>query len=177
MGTNGNTSESERQLHDGTPEQSLVRFGEEVAKDRTRHLWGRARLANEILRYLPSHDRLWKSCGESYIKRLETGRVVKITRVQLEAICSALECTPERRAELLLYADRNVVANGNELPSPAAHVYNVVIERRFRQMESILAALLEDRRRDKLSHEEMEEFVDDAWDLVRKGSKRMKSSD
>jgi transcriptional regulator with XRE-family HTH domain len=107
---------------DGTPEPAIRRSGAAIARLRTLRGWSRAKLIAHLYDQIdpadPVHDRI----SIAWLARLEQGRIVKLPRTMLDALCRALECTPHERIGLLLLADRNVLGYANDAPSAAAHV-------------------------------------------------------
>jgi transcriptional regulator with XRE-family HTH domain len=78
-------------MADGTPELPIIRCGEEIARLRKKKRWSRARLVGRMYKVLDEADLPWASINESWLARLEEGRVVKLPRWMIEVICRALE--------------------------------------------------------------------------------------
>jgi transcriptional regulator with XRE-family HTH domain len=117
---------------DGTPELAARRCGAAIARLRTSRNWSRAKLIARFYDQIaPSHltnDRI----GESWLARLEQGRVVKISRHTVEALCRALDCTPRERAQVLLLADRNALGGADEAPSSVAETLTYALDLLYR---------------------------------------------
>ncbi|MEO7911165.1 MAG: helix-turn-helix transcriptional regulator [Roseiflexaceae bacterium] len=104
---------------DGMPEPAIRRCGAAIARLRTLRGWSRAkliaRLYDQIDPTAPVYDRI----SIAWLARLEQGRVVKLSRAMLDALCHALECSSHERIELLLLADRNTI-DADRAPTTAA---------------------------------------------------------
>lgn len=93
----------------GTPEPNAKRLGDIVARIRTKRHLSRSRLVRRMLEYVPATSSLQVS--ESLLREIEEGNKVRTSREVLEVLCSALACTPIERSEILLAADRNILAD------------------------------------------------------------------
>jgi hypothetical protein len=90
-------------------------------------------------------DPYYESASETWLARLENGRMVKVPRETVEALCRALRCSPRERAWVLLHADRNVLADSAAAPTPAAELLTFVVERLYAEMGDSLNTLLATR--------------------------------
>jgi transcriptional regulator with XRE-family HTH domain len=103
---------------DGTPELAAQRCGAAIARLRTLRNLSRAQLVARLYDEIDPSDQIYERINVIWLARLENGRVVKVARPVVEALCRALHCTPRERAWLLLHADRNVLASDEpKLPS------------------------------------------------------------
>lgn len=130
---------------DGTPELAAIRCGEAIARIRTLRGWTRTQLLTRLFRELSPTDPYYESVSETWLARLENGRMVKVPRATVEALCRALRCSSRERAWILLHADRNVLAASNEstgTPSPAAEALTFVMERLYAETGEHLNAAL-----------------------------------
>jgi hypothetical protein len=114
---------------------------------------------------LDEHDPLINVISEAWLKRLENGLTVKISRSIIEALCEALRCTARERAHILLHADRSVLIDADE-PSVAAETLNYVMYRLFTEASDILNQLIKEKRVNELDEQEMFEIVKAALELV-----------
>jgi transcriptional regulator with XRE-family HTH domain len=130
---------------DGTPEDSTRRCGKLIARLRTARGWSRARLITRLCHELDPDDPQHEALGEAWLARLETGRTVKLQRATVEALCRALRCTPRERALLLLAADRSVLTERADTPTPEAELLNFVMDRLYAEARPALARLLAQR--------------------------------
>ena len=96
---------------DGNPEFAMRRLGDEVARLRTQRGLARSRLVILIFQELTPADPIADSISEGWLKRLESGRMVRVDRSTIEAICRALGCVHAERARLLLHADRSPIGS------------------------------------------------------------------
>jgi len=138
----------------GTPEQSTRRLGEEFARMRTAKGLSRSK----VIRHLPDESEI----SEAWLARLETGRVVIVSRENIEALCHALDCTARERARLLLYADRNVF----DEPSPGKEILIYGIDQLYAGAREILEALAHDHRAMDLDEDEVLEIFAMALEAV-----------
>lgn len=116
---------------DGTPEAAAKRCGEAIARLRTLRGWSRAQLIIRLYNELSHDDPCIDSISETWLARLENGRMVKVPRNIIEALCRALRCSSKERAYVLLHADRNVLADPDPEvgPTPVAEALTYVMER------------------------------------------------
>lgn len=128
---------------DGTPEFAAKRCGEAIARLRTQRGWSRAQLIIRLYNELPLEDPNYDSISETWLARLENGRMVKVQRQTVEALCRALRCSPQERAWVLLYADRNVLVDADHAPTPAAEALTFVMERIYAEAGDLLTAMVE----------------------------------
>src|SRR5262249_60243498 len=125
---------------DGTPEPAAKRCGEAIARLRTARRWSRAHLVIRLYDELSPDDPSYESVSETWLARLENGRMVKVPRQTVEALCRALRCNPRERAWVLLHADRNVLAESASQPTPAAEALTFVMERLYAETHRRLDA-------------------------------------
>jgi transcriptional regulator with XRE-family HTH domain len=130
---------------DGTPELCAKRCGEAIARLRTQRRWSRAQLVIRIYSELSPDDPSYESVSETWLARLENGRMVKIPRQTVEALCRALRCTPQERAHVLLHADRNVLAEPDAEPTLAAEVLTYAMDRLYAEARDLLTTLIDER--------------------------------
>jgi transcriptional regulator with XRE-family HTH domain len=127
---------------DGTPEPAAQRCGAAVARLRTLRNLSRAQLLARLYDEIDPADRIYEQISLTWLARLENGRVVKIARPTVEALCRALRCTPRERAWLLLQADRNVLAGTTTEPTETAALLTYAMDQLHREAGETLAALL-----------------------------------
>jgi transcriptional regulator with XRE-family HTH domain len=127
---------------DGTPEFAAKRCGEAIARLRTLRGWSRAQLIIRLYNELPPEDPNYDSISETWLARLENGRMVKVQRQTVEALCRALRCSPQERAWVLLYADRNVLVDAECAPTPAAEALTFVMDRLYAEAGDLLTAMV-----------------------------------
>ena len=83
---------------DGTPEPAAQRCGTAVARLRTLRNLSRAQLVARLYDEIDPDDHTYERISVAWLARLENGRIVKVTRPTVEALCRALRCTPRERA-------------------------------------------------------------------------------
>jgi transcriptional regulator with XRE-family HTH domain len=144
---------------DGTPEPAIRRCGAAIARLRTLRGWSRAKLIARIYDQIDPTDPGYDRISIAWLARLEQGRIVKLPRALLDALCRALECTPHERAGLLLLADRNALGCPGCAPTAAAHVLAYAAARLHDGAHATIAELIGSRSLDTLSDRELLEIV------------------
>jgi DNA-binding Xre family transcriptional regulator len=153
---------------DGIPEFAAKCGGEEIARLRTKRGWTRAKLMVRLYAELERAGLDIDSVSESWLARLEQGRVVKVPRSTLEAVCQALECTRQECARVLLYADRNVLSRADSEPDVVAELLNGVVANLYDDAHDMLSNMIGPRRLTDLDEQEQIELVASALQLVLK---------
>jgi len=151
---------------DGTPEPAAQRCGAAVARLRTLRKLSRAQLLARLYDEIDPADHTYERISLTWLARLENGRIVKLARPTVEALCRALRCTPRERAWLLLHADRNVLASAGDEPTEADELLTYVIDQLHREARESLAALLGPRRACALSELELLELTATALEIA-----------
>jgi transcriptional regulator with XRE-family HTH domain len=144
---------------DGRPEPAAQRCGAAVARLRTLRNLSRAQLVARLCDELDASDQTYERISTTWLARLENGRIVKITRPTIEALCRALRCTLRERAWLLLCADRNVLAGGDDRPTAAAELLTYAIDQLHRDAGEKAAVLLGSRQACALDELELLELT------------------
>lgn len=144
---------------DGTPEPAAKRCGEAIARIRTLRRWSRAQLVVRLYNEITPEDPSYESISETWLARLENGRMVKVPRQTIEALCRALRCSPQERAWVLLCADRSVLAEHDAEPNPVAELLTYTMERLYSEAHEALAAMMAERRAVALDEQEMLEVT------------------
>lgn len=151
---------------DGTPEPAAKRCGEAIARLRTLRRWSRAQLVVRLYNEISPDDPNYDSISETWLARLENGRMVKVPRQTIEALCRALRCTSQERAWVLLCADRSVVATRDEEPTPVAELLTYAMERLYAEAHESLAAMIGSRPAEALDEQELFEVTAAALETV-----------
>jgi transcriptional regulator with XRE-family HTH domain len=151
---------------DGTPEMAAKRCGDAIARLRTMRRWSRAQLVIRLYDELSPDDPNYDSISETWLARLENGRMVKVPRCTIEALCRALRCSPQERAHVLLHADRNVLAEDADPPTPVAELLTLVMDRLYNEAYEALCMQLGPRQATALDEQERFEMAAAALDLV-----------
>lgn len=151
---------------DGTPEPAAKRCGEAIARLRTLRRWSRAQLVVRLYNEISPDDPNYDSISETWLARLENGRMVKVPRQTIESLCRALRCTPQERAWVLLCADRSVVASRDEEPTPVAELLTYAMERLYAEAHESLAAMIGSRAAEALDEQELFEVTAAALETV-----------
>jgi transcriptional regulator with XRE-family HTH domain len=158
----------------GKPEASVQRCSAEIARLRTKRNWSRAKLVARLYDELELGDPNFDSISESWLKRLESGQMVKLSRQTLEAICKALNCTPQERVSVLILADRNVFAEADGTTERVAvALTRALIHLKANPMvHEILGNIIGQRRAEDLDENELLELIVTAERLVRKQNRK-----
>jgi transcriptional regulator with XRE-family HTH domain len=151
---------------DGMPEPAARRCGAAVARLRTLRNLSRAQLVARLYDQLDPADPTSERISVSWLARLENGRIVKVARPTVEALCRALGCTPRQRAWLLLQADRNVLASTHDELLETAELLTYAIDHLHREVPEILATLLGSRRACALDELEILKLAATALDIA-----------
>jgi transcriptional regulator with XRE-family HTH domain len=151
---------------DGTPDFATIKGGEEIARLRTQRGWSRAKLIARLLDQLDTDDPSYDSISEAYLARLENGRMVKIARSTIEALCRALLCSKQERARVIQLFDRNILATSGSEPTAVAEMLNRAVAQLQEEADEILASLLHQRRAVDLDEYEILELTAAALDMV-----------
>jgi transcriptional regulator with XRE-family HTH domain len=146
-------------------DRSTKLFGEKVAQLRTRRRWSRAKFIARLLKVIEDNDLDLHSIGEVWLKRLENGEMVKIPRSVVDAIIQALQCSASEQADLLLCADRNILAGEGE-PSLAHRRLNHLLVQIRQDAGTILNGLLDDHRAEELTETDQLELAATAMELA-----------
>ncbi len=160
---------------DGTPEPAAQRCGAAVARLRTLRNLSRAQLIARLYDQIDPADHACEHVSVTWLARLENGRMVKVARPMVEALCRALRCTPRERAWLLLHADRSVLASAGDESAQTAELLTYAIDQLHRDAHEILATLLGARRACELDELELLELTATALEIViarRRGDRR-----
>src|SRR5262245_47184881 len=151
---------------DGTPEPAAKRCGEAIARLRTARRWSRAHLVIRLYDELSPDDPCYDSISETWLARLENGRMVKVPRQTVEALCRALRCTPRERAHVLLHADRCALTDAEHIPTASAELLAYVMDRLYNEARDMLSTLLDQRSPASLDDVEAFELTATALDTL-----------
>lgn len=144
---------------DGTPEPAAKRCGEAIARLRTLRRWSRAQLVVRLYNEITPDDPCYESISETWLARLENGRMVKVPRQTIEALCRALRCTSQERSWVLLCADRSVLAEADAEPTPVAELLTYAMERLYSEAHEALALMIGQRDAVTLNEQELLEVT------------------
>jgi transcriptional regulator with XRE-family HTH domain len=163
---------------DGTPEPAAKRCGEAIARLRTLRRWSRAQLVIRLYDELAPEDPNYNSISETWLARLENGRMVKVPRLTVEALCRALRCTPQERSTVLLHADRSVLAEHNSTPDPAAEALTYIMDRLYHETYDVIKALIGQRPITMLGEVELLQMTATALDVLaaRQGNEQLRAA-
>jgi transcriptional regulator with XRE-family HTH domain len=151
---------------DGTPEPAAKRCGEAIARLRTLRRWSRAQLVIRLYDELAPEDPNYNSISETWLARLENGRMVKVSRLTVEALCRALRCSPQERATVLLHADRSVLAEHNSTPDAAAEALTYIMDRLYHETYDVFKAMIGQRPIALLGEVELLQMTATALDVL-----------
>ncbi|MGZ3602886.1 MAG: helix-turn-helix domain-containing protein [Ktedonobacterales bacterium] len=152
---------------DGTPEPAAKRCGEAIARLRTARRWSRAQFLIRLFDELSPDDPNYDSISETWLARLENGRMVKVPRQTIEALCRALRCTPQERAWVLLHADRSLFTDHEHEPTPAGELLTYVMDQLYSEAREVLNGLVGQRPASELDEAELLDVTAAALDVLR----------
>jgi transcriptional regulator with XRE-family HTH domain len=133
-----------------------------IARLRTQRRWSRAQLVIRLYSELSPDDPRYESISETWLARLENGRMVKVPRQTVEALCRALRCTPRERAHVLLHADRCALTDHESAPTAPAEVLAYVMDRLYSETHDLLTGLLGPRAPESVDEMELLEMASEA---------------
>lgn len=151
---------------DGTPEPAAKRCGEAIARLRTLRRWSRAQLIIRLFDELAPDDPNYNSISETWLARLENGRMVKVPRQTVEALCRALRCTGQERATVLLHADRSVLAEHDSTPDTAAEALTYIMDRLYHETYDVFQSMIGQRPAASLDEGELLQMTAAALDVL-----------
>ncbi len=97
----------------GTPEPRFVEFGAEIARLRTRRVWSRTDFVNEVHRRLPDNHPLRQRISNDWLRYVEEGRRVNLSRAHIFGLAEVAADTEEAFVKLVMLADRNILSDDN----------------------------------------------------------------
>lgn len=154
-------------MTDKVAERSVQQCGELIARLRTARDWSRSKLIARLYREIDPDDPMCSVLSEAWLARLENGRMVKVPRSLLEALCRALRCSSYERVRVLMSADRNVLSIEDDADGEGvAALLSYAMEQLYREAPDILTSLLADRQAVALHEVELLEIIGTAIDLV-----------
>jgi transcriptional regulator with XRE-family HTH domain len=151
---------------DGTPEPAAKRCGEAIARLRTSRRWSRAQLVIRLYDELAPDDPNYNSISETWLARLENGRMVKVPRQTVEALCRALRCSAQERSTVLLHADRSVLAQHDSTPDTIAEALTYVMDRLYHETFDIFEEMIGQRPATLLDENELLQMTAAALDSL-----------
>jgi transcriptional regulator with XRE-family HTH domain len=151
---------------DGTPEPAAKRCGEAIARLRTLRRWSRAQLVIRLYDELAPEDPNYNSISETWLARLENGRMVKVPRLTVEALCRALRCTAQERSTVLLHADRSVLAEHNSTPDATAEALTYIMDRLYHETYDVFKTMIAQRPVALLDEVELLQMAAKALDVL-----------
>ena len=126
----------------------------------------RPELVRNMMRTVDLDEEAISCASESWLGRLEGGRVVMVPRPVIEALCRALKCSPQERIELLVLADRNVLGDADGNPLQVAAALNYVMARLYSEAEELLAPLLSNQQLSQMSERDLLEITRTALNAI-----------
>jgi DNA-binding Xre family transcriptional regulator len=125
---------------------------------------------------LAADDPNYNSISETWLARLENGRMVKVPRQTVDAICRALRCTPQERALVLVHADRSVLTDHTHKPTVTGELLTFVMDRLHTEARDVLETLAGHGDVTTLDELEMLEMAATALDLLIARRRKQRSS-
>ena len=149
-----------------TTKRPQQRLGDYIGRLRTRRGLSQSEVVRRLYRILGDAAPEDGSLSETWYKRIEQGKAVKISRATITALTEVLCTTPQERAGIWLAADRNVVTGYAVEPSAADEVLNFVCYMLHTEARELVSTLLEDRRVAVLDRREMLAIVQDVLTIL-----------
>lgn len=104
--------------------------------------------------------------SETWYKRIEQGRTVKVSRATIAALAEVLCTTLQEHANIWLAADRNIVLSDSAAPSTADEILNLAGHILSTDAKELLTSLLGDRRLATLNRQEVLVIIRDVIDII-----------
>ena len=149
-----------------TTKRSQQRLGDYIGWLRTRRGLSQSEVVRRLYRILGDTAPEDGSLSETWYKRIEQGKTVKISRITIGALSEVLCTTPQERAGIWLAADRNIAMSRATEPGAADEVLNFVCYMLYTEAREILSTLLADRRAYALDQREMLAIVQDVLAIM-----------
>jgi transcriptional regulator with XRE-family HTH domain len=149
-----------------TAKRPQQRLGEYIGRLRTRYGLSQSEVVRRLYRILGDAAPEDGNLSETWYKRIEQGKTVKVSRATIVALTKILCTTSQERAGIWLAADRNVAASHETIPTLADEVLNFVCYILYTEARETLATLLRDRRAATLSQQEMLAIVQDVLAIM-----------
>jgi len=132
----------------GKPDIPTIRCGDRIVRLRTQRGLSRSRLIQRLFDVLEPADLSRYNISEAWLARLETGHVVKLPRGIMEGLCRALNCTASERWDVLLEADRNILADVDGVLTDDAKAFTRAMARLYEnpRVVTLLERLRSSRR-------------------------------
>ncbi len=134
----------------GTPSDDVKRCGEAIARIRAKRELSRSAVIRRICRQADTNVSDDELPNEDWLARLESGQLVRPAWTMLEALCQALECTPQQRAQILMLGTGSVLGT-----DPLSEMLNYVIDLIQREARGPLESLVGQRRAHTLDEHEL----------------------
>jgi transcriptional regulator with XRE-family HTH domain len=152
---------------DGTPDQCTMMCGPLIARLRVQKELSQTDLVQRILyhwQYSDCRDKV----TESWLRRVEQGRIVRISRLALEIICDVLQCTDTQRIEILVTADRNVLNDTEGLSSRLSQKLNLLVYHFEKEVNSLFQGSIGKINIDNIDDDDLDEIIQVAAQVVLK---------
>lgn len=149
-----------------TAKRPQQRLGDYIGRLRTKRDLSQSEVVRRLYRILGDIAPEDGSLSETWYKRIEQGKTVKVSRATIAALAEVLCATPQERAGLWLAADRNVAMSHEATHHDADEVLNFVCYTLYTEARDLLVTLLEDHRSAALDRHELLAIVQDALEMI-----------
>jgi transcriptional regulator with XRE-family HTH domain len=142
-------------------------LGHIIASLRNKRNLSRAKLISRVLPLLEDTP-FAETMSEAWLKRLESGEVVKIPTYVIHALCQALKCSDREYSDVLLVAGRNVLSDDGEDFQKVNRLLNYFVYSFKEDGFKVLSDLLEKDNLSDLDDKDIYVLVRDTIDMVLK---------
>jgi hypothetical protein len=149
-----------------------LQLANEIGRLRYREGLSRNNLVAELHKIIHPECLLYNKVNYELIKNLETYKRVNISCELVEALCKALHCTRQERANLFLYAGRSVLVGDSNAPDDVAKVLHNVIGLANEDVRELLVIRLDNRHAEELDEKEQCKLVIEALRLLERHLER-----
>jgi DNA-binding Xre family transcriptional regulator len=150
------------------PKAAITALGNEIGRLRVLRGWSRIQLVHRLWKEFTDVEDNKIAVSEDWLERLENGRVIKVPRYIIDALCRTLECSSWERSRVLLLADRSILWKRGTPPDTVATLLTYVMGNIYEEAHIFLMNALEQRAVEEISELERLEIVNTALRLIMK---------
>lgn len=151
-------------------------LGDFVANIRTKRRLSRSRLVKRMYKHIAEGFVIDETVSEGIIRTIEEGTRVTISKQFLELLALALECTPHEYADMLLFADKNILISTSSDITPCMRIYNTAMLEIYDSFRALLEETTYKYDISTFDFEEICELLDSALIVAKSNRKNKKDS-
>jgi len=157
----------QKKMGDGTPELVTKRCGEAFGRLRVIKGLSRPQVLSRLYRDYPDGSVI-EEITESWLERFENGRLVKVQRHTIIALCKAIRATPRELWNVLVASDRNALADDDGVASPAAEALIIFSAYLYDipEVKDMLTSITKDKRVATMSREALFQLMADVLTIA-----------